>query len=737
MTETPAPREKVAVLGSGVGAMVAAFALTAPEQKGRYQVTVYQMGWRLGGKGASGRNQADHYRIQEHGLHIWLGFYDNAFRVMRAVYDELARPPGAPLATVDEAFKQQSYVVLEEQLGSGAWRPWEFDFPTNGERPGDAGLVLPSVWTCFLRIMGWLSDRWSEEPALESAPAAGDSPDEAVAPFRASFAPPPAPPQVMPPWVKRAYTQAVAAAPAGATRGSFLEAVTPTSSYLGWAMEMIASLGDPATQTAGTQHALIWLIKAFMDLAWVILGDRIESDFWARKLWIEVNLAGSAAVGILRDGVLYDGWGAVDDLDFRAWLARNGANEITTGSAPVRGIYDLVFGFVGGETKDGRLSAGVAMYGILRMLLTYRGSIFWEMQAGMGDTVFGPLYEVLKRRGVTFEFFHRVSALRLDDARRSVGAIELVRQVKLAGASYEPLIPVLGLPCWPSEPLYDQLQGGDDLRASGINLESAWALRWRDEEPRRLERGRDFDQVVLGISLGGVRHVAAELAAASAPFAAMLAQVQTTQTFGWQLWLTPDLAGLGWRKGVPTHEAPVLTAFVEPVNTWGDLSHLLAREIWTGALPRSSAYFCGPFRDAARIPPPFTGDPAFAGFPAEEATRFAGLAGGFLDRDVRALWPLAVKPDGSFDRGLVVSEYQRVNIDPTERYVLSVPGTTRYRLAPGASGFDNVVLAGDWTENIINAACVEAATISGLRAARALSGVGAPIAGEPVDDPTS
>ena len=35
------------------------------------------------------------------------------------------------------------------------------------------------------------------------------------------------------------------------------------------------------------------------------------------------------------------------------------------------------------------------------------------MQAGMGDTVFTPFYEVLKRRGVRFEFFHRLENVKL------------------------------------------------------------------------------------------------------------------------------------------------------------------------------------------------------------------------------------------------------------------------------------------------------------------------------------
>ncbi|HEX4759277.1 MAG TPA: NAD(P)-binding protein, partial [Thermoleophilaceae bacterium] len=52
-------REKIAVLGGGVGGMTAAFELTAtPQLRERYDVTVYQLGWRVGGQGASGRNAA-------------------------------------------------------------------------------------------------------------------------------------------------------------------------------------------------------------------------------------------------------------------------------------------------------------------------------------------------------------------------------------------------------------------------------------------------------------------------------------------------------------------------------------------------------------------------------------------------------------------------------------------------------------------------------------------------------
>jgi uncharacterized protein with NAD-binding domain and iron-sulfur cluster len=69
-------------------------------------------------------------------------------------------------------------------------------------------------------------------------------------------------------------------------------------------------------------------------------------------------------------------------------------------------------------------------------------------------------------------------------------------------------------------------------------------------------------------------------------------------------------------------------------------------------------------------------------------------------------------------------EYQffRANVDPDQRYVLTLPGTNQYRLRSDQSGFANLYLAGDWTRTPFNAGCVEAAVISGLMASRAICG---------------
>src|SRR5690606_32166106 len=133
-------------------AVTAAFELTSQNDwQNRYEITLYQVGHRLGGKGASGRNVTHHERIEEHGLHIWLGFYENAFRSMRACYAELDRPKTAPLATIEQAFKPHSFISVQEDLGD-RFATWNVDFATDGSVPG-AGGYGPTPLDFVVRIL--------------------------------------------------------------------------------------------------------------------------------------------------------------------------------------------------------------------------------------------------------------------------------------------------------------------------------------------------------------------------------------------------------------------------------------------------------------------------------------------------------------------------------------------------------------------------------------------------------
>jgi uncharacterized protein with NAD-binding domain and iron-sulfur cluster len=53
------------------------------------------------------------------------------------------------------------------------------------------------------------------------------------------------------------------------------------------------------------------------------------------------------------------------------------------------------------------------------------------MQGGTGDIIFGPLYQVLKSRGVQFKFFHRVENLHLSADGQTLESIAMTEQVRL------------------------------------------------------------------------------------------------------------------------------------------------------------------------------------------------------------------------------------------------------------------------------------------------------------------
>src|SRR5665213_75409 len=141
MVEGAGPR-KIAILGGGIAALATAFELTSQSGwKDRFDITLHQMGWRLGGKCASSRGTNG--RIEEHGIHGFLGSYYNALPLMAACYAELGRAPGAPLATIEEASQPQNFALMWE------WRDKALSqcpqvFPTNRLSPAD-GTFFASI----------------------------------------------------------------------------------------------------------------------------------------------------------------------------------------------------------------------------------------------------------------------------------------------------------------------------------------------------------------------------------------------------------------------------------------------------------------------------------------------------------------------------------------------------------------------------------------------------------------
>ena len=419
------------------------------------------------------------------------------------------------------------------------------------------------------------------------------------------------------------------------------------------------------------------------------------------RLWRGVlELVAASLAGIVHDDVLWRGFGVLDEYDLRAWLGRHGASEATLDRSPVlQGLYDLTFAYRGGDKRRPSLAAGKGLQSLL-MMVNYEGAFMWRMRAGMGDVVFAPLYLALRRRGVKFRFFSQISRLGLMPGRPLVNSVQLIREAAVASGAdrYDPLVRIDDWWCWPATPDSDQLGDAEPV-------------------PDKLVRGVDFDDVVLAIPVGALSEICPELASASPRFKRMLDGGETVRTKAFQVWLTKSIDEL---RGRPTGDDldPPSTAYAEPFDTYCDMSHLLAAEGYAGdGGPKSVAYFCAVLPDE------------LDGSEPEETVR--ATARQHLEQRARVFWPGAFK-DGRFDWNVLFdplgrtgpdrlqAQYLRANVAPSDRYVTTAAGTVDSRLDPERSGFDNLVLAGDWTHSGIDGGCVEAAVISGERAAGAV-----------------
>jgi hypothetical protein len=231
--------------------------------------------------------------------------------------------------------------------------------------------------------------------------------------------------------------------------------------------------------------------------------------------------------------------------------------------------------------------------------------------------------------------------------------------------------------------------------------------------------------VVLGISIGSLPYLCRELIDHDPRWAVMTDQVKSVQTQAFQLWLRRSMEELSGEA----EQVAAVGGYLEPFDTYADMRQLIERESW-GRQVKSIVYFCN-----SMPTPKGPADKNDRGFPRRERQKVYENARRFLSEGMAPLWPrgvyryptefrwdLLAGDSGQTGYHRLESQYWRANVNPSDRYVQSIPGTARFRLHPGDSGFDNLFLAGDWTECGLNAGCVEAAVMSGMLAANAICG---------------
>jgi uncharacterized protein with NAD-binding domain and iron-sulfur cluster len=639
----------VLIIGGGMAGLTAAWELSRDGWQRTFEsITIVERSAHPGGKGASVRSAGG--RIHEHGLHVWLGYYDNAFALMRECYEELDRAatdPRCPVQSWRDAFRPSQAIGVAEPAGAG-WDHWIATFATNRLLPGERGATgispagfvdrsLTLLWDLLVSLDGRAPTTVSALSTSAVAPRRGrDAADLGHAARRLE----------------------VAAMAAGSRLASVL-----TEGSLGAALSAEPILSSMIDQLRGLQREIDRRVADRSDL---------------RRLATIVDLITTAVRGVVADGLLASdrGFGAVDDEDFREWLTRHGARPDTTGSSIVRGMYDLVFAYEEGDSGRPRFAAGQGLELAARFFFDYKGAIFWKMTAGMGDVVIAPLYQALQRRGVNFELNCEVERIELAPDRPRVEAVHLRSET-------------------PAGP-------GELVRMGGMPVFDGSRRPATSPRRRRVMRlGVDVDVVVLAVSIGAIPVIAPDLILRDQRWHDLSTKVRTVATRSAQIWLDESETELGLARDDLTS-----SGWGPPFDTYASMSHLLPTEQWTGeGGPRGLAYLCGvvPDRDSGGI----------------SVDRHLAA---YLDDGLARLLPGILDRRGHRRAGVVRHTFTTSATHPSDRYVQALPGSRAARLDADESGVDGLVLAGDWTRTGIDAGCIEAAVISGRRAANTVWG---------------
>ncbi|PTL84473.1 AAA family ATPase [Vitiosangium sp. GDMCC 1.1324] len=662
-------KTRVIILGSGPAGLAAAFELTrTPALCERFDVTVYQVGWRSGGNCSSGR-MPPYQQVEQNGTHFLFGCYHDSFDLVRQAYDELTARGDTKCGTFEEAFLARSTVVCR-QFFQGQWTNWELRFPSSGVLPEARG---PRD---YLRAVM----RWALSLFSDNAPEKTRSPEMAR--------------------LEKLLREGVEG------------------------IERFLSSSGPAPEKLTFKPVEDVLRKVRSGL-WTLLRPRLETDLGALRFWILLDLALTTGIGMIEDDVFGpEGFAVIDNRDYRNWLEHHGASQLAWDSPVVRMWYDAVAAYQGGDVERPNLSAGVSLEALARAVFTYRGAFAWQMKSEIGDSFIAPIVQALRYRGVKFRYFHRVRDVVPEDGR--IGRVTVEQQVELVSGNpdaYEPFIEVKGRRAWPAHPRYEQLR--DPERVKELNLESFYTDQVGPL--RELRYGTDFEHVVYAMPVGTVPFYCQRILAEREDWRRMAQNTLAVETQSLRLNFKKNLAELGWPGPVP-----IVSAIPPPLSTWEEASQLIGVETWPPELePKSIETAFGALPAPEQSPGPEAKDyPRQQQQKAEAAamsflqggagTLWPGVASSFNPAGID--WDQLVDPQNRPGEERLQAQTIRANCGPLERYTMAMAGGLQYRLRPDGSGYTNMVLAGDWVRNGLDIGSVEGAVMAGRQAAEALTG---------------
>jgi uncharacterized protein with NAD-binding domain and iron-sulfur cluster len=689
-----AERRRVLVIGAGISGLTVAHELTrTPAARARWEVELVEMGHRVGGRLASAHRPEAWHRNEEHGLHVWFGWYDNTFRLAEEVWRDWRRPPDCPWRDVHDGLRP-IWASEHGFEGPSGFELRRIHVPRNADRPGDAtdrsALGRVSTWVDLARA---LTHTWSGLVDGARTPN----------PSAASLWPDPRSPTLL-----RALDPLIQT-----LLGRFEAASRPREAVrrveLGAQLEaLIKRVHAPtvrlATRRAAENPGALALVHT-LDLLLALIRGVCSPEH-----------------RLLEDGDL----DRVSAWEFSAWFAHHGADPKTIAdSRLLECMYDIPFGYLGGDRERRVLEASTALRFSYRMLAGYKHALAFLLEAGAGETLVAPLFELVCERGARYRPFHRLARLELDAAQRNVERLIFVRaaRVRAGHDRYDPLLTRAGLRGFRADPDWTQLIDGEQLAARGVDFYSRFGDRGEQTEVT-LERGRDFDDVVLALPLGSIMPdgdghspVRAWLDA-HPPAQACLSKLQLVPTVAAQIWFEQSAEQLGLAERAAV-------TWARPYSVVCNMSPVIEREGWPTPGPGACVYLCGAWpMQSPRASSDDVRALADDLHRAREALReqFDAHADSLCQPRPRLYAPPGVDPWNA--------QYVRANVEPWDLADLALPGADAVRLEAAQTGLDNLVLAGSWVRTPVNSTSVEAAVCSGLAAARALGAEARPILAE-------
>ena len=506
---------KVHILGGGPAGLTAAYALkfksTTPDA---FDVTIVESSFRPGGKCASHRAGPDQ-RIEEHGIHLFFGFYENAVAMLQDCQNEAGGPCGGKNVQIDgDVFTRSSASVLMERTKSG-YQKWELNHSAGSGFPG---VGIPALDN-FATVMQWLVDQ-----------------------------------------AANAFTWAFP--PIGLTAAMTFQSQLARA-MMASATTLAAQPGLPLIKASSIPLRLA--LQFVRLVAACALKPQLETNFDARKAWIMLDLSISLAIGLLEDDLLPEGNSAdlykdflrrlrtIEHLDFRQWLKKHGCSDEAAFSAIIGAPYSGVF-----VPRSGGFGAGTALNGLYRMFFTSRGAPYLKFAGGTGEVIISPIVKALEKKA-GFAIKYRAQVVRIQVEKTSAGTLRVTEYDVVTPGNNPPTTPTKR---WPP--------GGTTRHCTWPETDPAGAAGLLTSNPPKLETVTvgPNDQVVLAIP----PQVSTKLIKGNLPSALSthLSNVSTTATAAMQLWL---------KDGLPApHAGAVTSAFEPPLDTFVDMEQLKKEE---------------------------------------------------------------------------------------------------------------------------------------------------------------